>query len=115
MHKVTIPVSCDDNDIFFRDDFRESFVGALYESLAGVGNIEELFRFRISADRPDADAVTSGHDDAVAMLTVHLYCGFSFPFVSGVQCYYKYIGIYASGKYSTSAVFSLNVMATTSK
>ena len=71
LYKFAVAVSCNDKDIFLRNDLSKPVVGALYESLAGVGNVKELFWLCVSADRPDADSVSSRHDDAIAMLSVH--------------------------------------------
>ena len=66
-----------DQEIFRRNDSGEPFVGVPDEAFSGSEDVEELFRRRTAADRPETAADASGHDDAVSVV-VHMLLRFCF-------------------------------------
>ena len=67
-----------DQEIFRRNDSGEPFVGVPDEAFSGSEDVEELFRCRTAADRPETAADASGHDDAVSVVVHMLFAVLSY-------------------------------------
>ena len=59
----------DDKEVLRRNDRRKTLECMADETLPGAQNIEELLGEMASAGRPEPAADTSGHDDAVTIIT----------------------------------------------
>ena len=73
LYDVLISLSRNHQYVFLRDNLLESVICLTDEGLSGVCYVKELLRLRSLADRPETSSETSGQDDAVAMIYVHVF------------------------------------------
>ena len=76
---------CDNNDVLRRDEVLKSLIGVPDETLANIGEVEELLWAVAAADWPQTLAVTSGHNYAIGVIYVHINVLVLFEYLFGLS------------------------------